>query len=90
MTVIAACYMKSLRSVSSPLSSDSELDDELWVGFLEGVDRLLISVALLEPTAAVVLRGLEGEEWPGTVALADFLAGVETTCRECSIITASY
>ncbi len=87
---IAACYIKSLRSVSSPLSSDSELDDELWVVFLEGIDRLLSNVALLEPTAAVVLRGLEGAEWPCTVALADFLAGVETTCREWSIIIARY
>ena len=64
--------MKSLRSVSSPLSSDSELDDELCTGLLEGLDLLLGSAALLEPRAAAVLRG--EEEWLITVALVDFLA----------------
>ena len=71
--------MKSLRSVSSPLSSDSELD-ELHAGFLEGVDRLLGSIVLFDP--AVVLRG---EEWLA-VAATDFLMGVKTTCsREIAI-----
>ena len=66
--------MKSLRSVSSPLSSDSELDDELCIGLLEGLDLLLSGAALLEPRAtAAVLRG-EEEEWLITVALVDFLA----------------
>ena len=65
--------MKSLRSVSSPLSSDSELD-EVCVSFLDGVDRLLSSMVLLEPA---VLRG----EKRLTVALGDFLTGLETTCR---------
>ena len=71
--MINSCYMKSLRSVSSPLSSDSELD-ELCASFLDGVDRLLSSVVLLEPA---VLRG----EKRLTVTLSDFLTGVETTCR---------
>ena len=93
--MIDSFYIKSLRSVSSPLSSDSELDDKLWVSFLEGVAipvaRLLLSsVVLLELEAAVnnldrgeetvvLLRGA-GEAWL-TVALSDFFIGVETTCR---------
>lgn len=65
----AASYMKSLRSVSSPLSSDSELlDDELRVGFLAGVDRPTSRAVLLEFWAGVLRRGeelvaaLRGEE----------------------------
>ena len=57
-------------SVSSPLSSDSEL--ELFTSFLEGVDRLLRAV-LVDPA----LADLRGEEWP---AVRDFFMGVETTC----------
>ena len=75
--IINCYYMKSLRSVSSPLSSDSELD-EVCASFLDGVDRLLSSVILLEPAV------LRGEEWL-TVPLSDFLTGVETTCRACII-----
>ena len=88
--MIDSFYIKSLRSVSSPLSSDSELDDKLWVSFLEGVAipvaRLLVSSVVLLELGAVLLRGeetvvlLRGEAWL-TVALSDFFIGVETTCR---------
>ena len=84
----AASYMKSLRSVSSPLSSDSELlDDELRVGFLAGVDRPTSRAVLFEFWAGVLRRGeelvaaLRGEEWL-TVALGNFFA---TTCMQWSI-----